>query len=166
MYQPYPLEKFQKLPPDWLFQELAAHIAPQAESQPYVTDLTRVVRIPVEVATIYFLWNFYCEAGGGGIEVFLLNSRGNQTPSVHKALQEIGADEVIERLEAGIPHALETGCAEFSAGPEVNWFEQFPKNPRYPTLQSVDVDIYEMVNDGIMHKCNAYIRKHQGIFVA
>src|ERR1700733_9927387 len=112
MYLPYPKNKFETLNRDWWFQELAQHICLQAESPPCVTDLARVAALPVEARTLYFLWMFCAEAGGGGIEVFLLEPHGVFTPQVHEALQLVGASELVERLEAGIPHALASGSAE------------------------------------------------------
>ena len=56
---------------------------------------------------------------------------------------------MLERLEAGIPHAVASESAEFGTGPDMAWFRQFRANPKYPTLQSVDVDIYDLANDGI-----------------
>jgi hypothetical protein len=72
MYQPFPREKFDSVKRGLWFQELAEHIRPQAESDPYVTDLVRVSELPREARALYFLWMFYAEVGGSGIEDFLL----------------------------------------------------------------------------------------------
>jgi hypothetical protein len=138
MYRPYPKEKFEGLERDLWLQELAEHIRAQAESEPYVLDLARVAKLPKEVAAIYFLWEFYSEVGGNGIEYYLLEPQGVHTPQAHEALRMVGASELVERLEAGIPHALASGSAEFSASPDLTWFRQFKPNPKYPTLQSVE----------------------------
>ncbi len=166
MYQPYPQKKFESLNRNWWFQELAQHICLQAESPPFVTDLTLVAQLPQEVRAIYFLWEFSSEVGGNGIENYLLQQQGHHTPYAHKALKLVCASELLERLEAGIPHAVASESADFSTGADMAWFRQFPSNPKYPTSKSVDVDIYDLANDGIRDKCNAFIEAHRGIFVA
>ena len=125
MYQPFPRDKFEDTERGLWFQELAEHIRPQAESQPYVTDLARTALLPRQASAVYFLWMFSAEVGGNGIENFLLEQIGVFAPQVHEALQLVGASELVERLEAGIPHAPASGSAEFSASPELTWFLQF-----------------------------------------
>ena len=77
-----------------------------------------------------------------------------------------GQAKLIERLEAGIPHALESGSAEFSAGSDLIWFRQFRANPRFPNLQSVDVDIYDLATDDLPEKANAFIEAQRVVLVA
>lgn len=165
MYQPFPRDKFESTERELWFQELAEHIRRQAESQPYVTDPARVAALPREARALYFLWMFYAEVGGGGIEYFLLEPQGLFTPQAHEALRLVGASELVERLEAGIPHALASD-AEFTAGPDVAWFRQFPVNPKYPTLQSVDDNIYDLAGDDLREKADAFIESHRGVLVA
>ena len=69
-------------------------------------------------------------------------------------------------MEAGIPHAFASGCAEFSAGSDLAWFRQFQPSPRFPTLQSVDADIYDLVGDDLRDKANAFIDAQRGVLVA
>jgi hypothetical protein len=162
-YQPFQRDRLEQLEREIWFQELAEHIRPQAESHPYVTDPTRVSGLPKEVQALYFLWMFYCEVGANGIETFLLEPLGNWTPQAHEALRLVGVSKLVERLEAGIPHALASGSAEFSAGPNLEWFRHFPPNPNFPTLQSVDVDIYDLVGDELRDKANTFIETHRDV---
>lgn len=166
MYQPYPKTKFDTLKRDWWFQEIAQHISSQAESPRFVTNLELVDQLPAQARAIYFLWIFSGEVGGNGLECYLLQQQGHYAPYAHEALKTIGAFELVERLEAAIPHAIATGCVEFSAGNNMSWFRQFPINPKYPSLQATDVGIYELANDGIKHKCNDFIAAHRGVFIA
>ena len=166
MYQPFPHDKFESTERDLWFQELAEHSRPQAESQPYVTDLARAAELPQQARALYFLWMFYAEVGGNGIENFLLQQLGVFAPQAHEALRLVGASELVERLEAGIPHALSSGSAEFSAGSDLTWFRQFQPTPKFPTLQSVDADIYDLVGDDLRDKANAFIEAQRGVLVA
>ena len=125
MYQPFSRAKFDSTERDLWFQELVEHIRPQAESQPYVTDLARAAELPEQARALYFLWIFQAEVGGNGIECFLLEPSGHFAPQAHEALRLVGASELVARLEAGIPHALGSGCAEFSVGSDLAWFRQF-----------------------------------------
>ena len=165
MYQPFPRHKFESIKRELWFQELAEHIRPQAESQPYVTDLARAAELPQQARALHFLWMFYAEVGGNGIECFLLEPQGLFAPQAHEALRLVGASGLVERLEAGIPHALESGVAEYSAGPDVTWFRQFRTNPKYPTLQSVDADIYVLAGDDLRKKANVFIEAQRGVLV-
>lgn len=166
MYQKFPRDTFESTERTLWFQELAEHIRPQAESDPFVTDLARTADLPREARAVYFLWMFYAEVGGSGIENFLLQQLGIFAPQVHEALQMVGAFQLIERLEAGIPHALASGSAELNTASDLTWFSQFRAVPKYPTLQSVDVGIYELAGDDLQEKANAFIEAHRGILVA
>src|SRR5262245_60174332 len=166
MYQPFPRDKFESTERDLWFQELVEHIRPQAESQPYVTDLVRAAELPQQARALYFLWMFYAEVGGNGIECFLLEPQGHFTPQAHEALRLVGASELVERLEAGIPHALASGCAEFTRGSDLAWFRQFQPNSKFPTLQSVDADIYDLAADDLRDKATAFIEAERGVLVA
>jgi hypothetical protein len=64
-----------------------------------------------------------------------------------------------------LAHALASGSAEFSAGPDLAWFRKFKPNPKYPNLQSVDEDIYELAGDDLRDKCADFIEKCRHIFV-
>ena len=166
MYQPFPQDKFKSTERELWFLELVEHIRPQAESQPYVADLTRIAGLPREVRALYFLRLFYAEVGGNGIECFLLEPQGHFTPQAHEALRLLGASELVERLEAGIPHALASGSAEFSAGPDLTWFRQFQPTPKFPTLQSVGADIYDLAGDDLRERASAFIKAQRGVLVA
>src|SRR6266542_2414440 len=99
MYNPYPHQKLEGLERELWFETLAEHIRPQTETEAYITDLARVAKLPREVAAIYFLWEFYCEVGGNGIEYYLLEPQGLHTPQAHEALRMVGASDLAERLE-------------------------------------------------------------------
>ena len=166
MYQPFSRAKFDSTERDLWFQELVEHIRPQAESQPYVTDLARAAELPEQARALYFLWIFQAEVGGNGIECFLLEPSGHFAPQAHEALRLVGASELVARLEAGIPHALGSGCAEFSVGSDLAWFRQFQPSPKFPTLQSVDADIYDLVGADLRTKATAFIDAQRGALVA
>lgn len=165
-YQRYPRDKFESLNPDWWFQELSTHISSQVFSRPFVLDPERIAKMPEAVQAIYYCWEIAGEVGGNGFSKYLLDQQGHHAPFAHAGLKLVGASELVERMEAGIPHAISAGCAEFSSGTNMDWFRKFPGNPKYPTLESVDVDIYDLANDGIRDKCNAFIGKHREVFVA
>ena len=165
MYQKLAREKFESTPRQYWFEELATHIALQAESPPYVTDLDLVANLPREARAIYFLWMFACEVGGNGIECLILQQQGLFTPQIHEALQLVGATELVERLEAAIPHAIEC-AAEFTFGPDMAWFRQFGYNSKYRTLQAVDIGIWNFVEDDLVQQCNDLIEKNKAILVA
>jgi hypothetical protein len=170
MYQPFPKEKFECIDRELWFQELNEHIRPQAESEPYVTDTTRACALPVEVQTIYFLRIFLQEAGGNGIQDFLLQQQGVFSKQVHEALGRVGATELVRRLEAGIPHAL-AADAEFTGDGDMAWFKRFPPVPEFPSLESVDedseeFDMYEMINHDLSSKVTEYIVTNKELLIA
>ncbi|HEY5909396.1 MAG TPA: hypothetical protein VJA21_02200 [Verrucomicrobiae bacterium] len=166
MYQPFPREKFENTERELWFQELVEHIRPQAESQPHTSDPARLAELPRAARALYFLWGFYAEVGGNGIECYLLDAKEADIQGAHEALRVVGAWQLAERLEAGIPHALAEGCAEFSTSPDLTWFKKFSPDPKYPTLQSVDVNIYPLVSDDLRDKANAFIAAEEGVLVS
>jgi hypothetical protein len=108
---------------------------------------------------------FFCEAGGNGIEVFILQQQGLFTPQVHEALKLVGATELIKRLEAAVPHAIDSE-ADFIFGPDMAWFREFPRNPDYPTLQSVDKGIWKLIEHDLVARCNKFIAQHEDVFLS
>ena len=164
MYQKFSRAQFDKTERRLWFQELAKHIAPQAESRPFVTDLNRLADLPREVRAIYFLWMFGAEVGGNGIECLSLQQQGLFIPQMHEALQLIGAVELVERLEAAIPHAIASE-AEFTFGPDISWFRTFRHNPKYSTLQSVDIGIWKLAQEDLFRRCNDFIEDHKDVLV-
>lgn len=165
MFQPYPHDEFESLERDLRFEKLAEHISPHAESEPYVTDLARAAELPAPARAIYFLWMFQAEVAGNGLEYFLLEQQGHFTPQAHEALNMIGASELVERLEAGIPHALALD-AEFTTGSDLAWFRQFQPREPYPDLESVDDGVYDLVESDLLDKVNAFIEAQRAVLVA
>jgi hypothetical protein len=113
---------------------------------------------------VYWLWRFQCEAGLNGLEVFTLNNLGIYSPQVHGALQIVGAKELVRRMEAAIPHARRSD-AEFCLLKDQSWFEQFEPIPDFPTLQSVDVGVYPII-DSLAKLVVEFIRRNKRILIA
>ena len=42
---------------------------------------------------------------------------------------------------------------------------QHRPNPKYPTLESVDTEIYELAADDLRDKCADFIERHHNVFV-
>jgi hypothetical protein len=131
-------------------------VAAQVEDQSFVANRERLAAIPIAAQTIYWLWRFQAEAGHGGLEVFVLDWLGIHSPQVHAALKSVGAQELALRLEAAVAIARRHHCAEFTRLEDQTWFGQFPPNPEYPTLQSVDRGIYPLI-DALTDAVVAYI---------
>ena len=131
-----------------LFEAVRDRVAAQVEDQSFVANSERLAAIPIEAQTIYWLWRFQAEAGWGGLEVFVLEPLGIHSPQVHAALKSVGAQELALRLEAAIAIARtqHSNCAEFTRLEDRTWFGQFPPNPEYPTLQSVDRGIHPLID--------------------
>jgi len=139
-----------------------ARIDDQVESPRNVLQLERLSLLPLEVRTIYWLWRFKREAGANGMEVFVLEPPGVYSAQVWTALREVGAAELVRRLEAAVALARD-GPAEFSRLKDQSWFTQFEPRAEFPTLQSVDQGIFPLVRSltGIMA---GYIRAHAQVF--
>lgn len=143
---------FQKLPRSVLrekeghrlFELVATHIREQAERPDFTVNLDRLRLAPAEAQTVYWLWLFQCEAGGGGIEVFVLNWLGIYSPQVCAALEKVGASELVHRLKAAIPHAR-ASCADFNQLKDRSWFDDLEPAPEFPTLQSVDKGVFPVI---------------------
>jgi hypothetical protein len=144
---------FRKLPkaardrakwPQQLFQAVADNVSQQVEKANSDVDAACIEGTPFAAQVVYWLWRFQCEAGTNGFEKLLLDNLGIYAPQMHAALLAVGAKELVRRMEAGIPHARGS-CAEFNLLQDKTWFEQFKPTPSFPTLQSVDEDVYPII---------------------
>jgi Domain of unknown function (DUF4375) len=145
-----------------LFESVWKEVASQVEDETSDVNFANLARVPVEAQTVYWLWRFQAEVAYGGLEVFVLQSLGIYAPQIHAALKEVGAHELLRRLEAAIPIALKEGSAELSRAPNQVWFQQFAPVLEYPTLQSIDKGIYPIVLS-LTDAVATYIRRNEGI---
>jgi hypothetical protein len=154
---------FQKLPrslllprkPHQLFCLVAEDLCRQFEG-PTDVDADRVERAPFSAQVVYWLWRFSCEAGICGMDVFLLNHVGIYAPQIHGSLGVIEANELVRRIEAAIPWALQS-CAEFNRLKDRSWYEQFSPVREFPSLESVNNGTYDLVA-AISPKAEIFIR--------
>jgi hypothetical protein len=146
-----------------LFELVWRHVAAQVEDAPYQVDERLLEAVPTEAQTIYWLWRFQCEAGSGGIEVFVLNALGQRSPEIHRALRAVGADELVRRLEATVAIAGDSS-ADFSQGPNCAWFEQFRPLPEFASLQAVDAGVFPVVG-ALTDLAETFILKNEQTFV-
>jgi hypothetical protein len=146
------LKRFAKLPRSVLrendghrlFELVATHIREQVERPAFTVNLKRLQSASAEAQTIYWLWLFQCEAGGGGIDAFVLNSLGSYTPQICDALDAVGADELVRRLKAAIPLARGRGAA-FEQLSDQSWFDDLKPVAEVPTLSSLNEGVYPIV---------------------
>jgi hypothetical protein len=141
------------------FELVADGICDQVEHPPCEVNLERLALVPQEVRTIYWLWRFQCEAGTGGMDVFILEPLGIYSPQIHAALKTVGAKELVHRLEAAIPFARE-GPAEFTGLEDQTWFNQFTPVADFPMLESVNEGIFPLVH-ALSDIVAAFIRSHE-----
>jgi len=130
---------------DRLFELAAMNITAQIEDPPHRRNPDRAAALPCEARTVYWLWHFFKEAQLRGMEVFILEPEGLFAPQIHAALVNVGATELVRRLEAAIPLAREVGMAEFSTLPDQSWFEQFRRVPNFPTFESIDEGVFPLI---------------------
>jgi hypothetical protein len=95
------------------------------------------------------------------LEVFVLEPLGTFLPQIYVALKAVGAVELVHRLEAAIPLALE-GTAEFKRTPDQSWFKQFARVAEFPTLQSVDEGVFPIICS-VGDLAAAFIRSNEGV---
>jgi len=161
MYRKIPKSKLLETRGEWWFQELADHISKQAEKgAPCDFDYSVVNAMPKEVQAIFFVWWFSCEAGGSGFAGFLLQNVGLHAQEAHEGLRLIGADELVERLEAAIPFSFEW-TPEFTRLEDYSWFKQFKPSVKYPTIESIDtLETYKLIGDDLRDRANTFINNH------
>src|SRR5689334_3691987 len=82
----------------------------------------RLDAAPPEAQAVYWAWQFSCEAGGGGMETFVLNNLGKHAPEVHAALVAVGACELAQLLGIAVVTALRSSHPEFERLPDTSWF--------------------------------------------
>jgi hypothetical protein len=143
-----------------LFELAAMDITAQVEDPPHRRNPDRALALPCEARTVYWLWHFFKEAKSGGMEVFILEPQGKYASQMHAALVNVGATELVRRLEAAIPLAREEGVAEFSTLPDQSWFEQFRPVPDFPTFQSINEGVFPIIQT-VLDMAAAFIRSNQ-----
>jgi hypothetical protein len=163
--------RFRKLPkaarekaksPQQLFQAVAQNIGKQVKNPDGRVDAERIEHAPLPAQVVYWAWRFQCEAGGSGIGTLLVDHLGIFAPQFHISLEKVGANELIRRLEAGIPLAKQVH-AEFTRFHDQSWFEQFKPDPEFPSLQAVDKGVYPIVSS-LTDLVAAFIDKNEGDF--
>ena len=76
----------------------------------------------------------------------------------------IGADELVERLEAAIPLSLEWS-PEYTRLDDYSWFTRFKPSAKYPTIKSIDtLETYKLIGDDLRDKANTFINNHMDVF--
>lgn len=165
MYKKLALSKLATVKQEWWFQELADYITKQSEkAAPYDFDYARVKTMPKEVQAVFFVWWFSCEAGGSGFEGYLMQSAGLHAQEAHAGLTQMGATELVERLEAAIPLSFEWS-PEYSFQEDHSWYSQFPRNTKYPNIESIDTpETYDLIGDDLRDKANIFIKNNLDIF--
>jgi hypothetical protein len=144
-----------------LFELAAKDITAQIEDPPhYRRNPDRAAALPCEARTVYWLWHFFKEAQLGGMDVFILEPEGIFAPQIHAALVNVGATELVRRLEAAIPLAREAGVAEFSTLPDQSWFEQFRPVPDFPTFKSINEGVFPLIQS-VLDMAAAFIRSNE-----
>ncbi len=159
--------RFQKLPrnllvpmrPHRLFNLVADELVRQFEGPTGVeADFIECAPFPAQV--VYWLWRFSCEAGIGGIDVFLLNHLGIYAPQIYESLEVVGATGLMRRIEAAVPHALRSH-PDFGRLKDKSWYDQFSPVPEFPSLESVNSGVYAMIN-AISKPVEEFIRSNAG----
>jgi hypothetical protein len=162
-YKKMPLSLFRTFKERHQFPEVAEYVREQAVDSQRAPKLESVARMPPAVQTIFWLWRFICHSEGNGMEVFLLQNQGFYTPQVAEALKVVGADELLRRLLAGVPHAINSP-AEFTRAPDATWFQSIPGNPDFPTLQSIDRGAYPALYKDLRERGRKFIIEHADVF--
>ena len=158
---------FKKLPrsllaaeyPQVLVESVHDAIAQQVEQVRYCVAPEQVATLPEPGQTVYWARYFECEVACNGFDYFILEPLGIYAQPIHAALRALEAHELVRRLEACIPLARGTECAEFTALADQSWFEQFALDPDFPTLESVNDGGFEAA-DQLSEFTAAYIKSN------
>ena len=158
--------RFQKLPRSLLaitrshqlLERVADAVSRQVEG-PRGPDPERLVALPISARTIYWLWHFQCEAGICGMDVFVLNHVGINSPEIHTALRELGANELARLVEEAVALARD-GPAEFKRLSDQSWFEQFAPSGEFAGLDALNGSTFRLT-EALTDLAENYIRSHE-----
>ncbi len=166
MYCKLSSEAFAKISEPFWFQEIAGHISAQIErDSPCDFDYSGLFKMPVEARAVFHAWWFACEAGGSGIEGFLLQSAGLHTREALEGLKLVGANILASRLQAAIPISIEWD-PEYTTLDDWSWFRQFERDSAYPTIEAIDTEeTYRLIGDDLTTKVNRFIWQNLSVFV-
>lgn len=146
----------------WIFQELVAHIEDldyNLLNSPLNSEY--ISGIPHSAKTVYYLWHFYSNVGGMGIEDYLFNipSSDTQLMKVLSALKEVKANDIANRLESGIIIALED--SNFLNEHLSESFQTLKLHDEYDNFKIIDENIFDLVNTQLPEICTNYIKSKQ-----
>lgn len=147
-----------------LLEVVAQHIRGIVESPPFILNLSKLRSIPPEAQVVYWIWIFLCEAGGSGLEGFLLNQNTSAIRGVYESLLRIGASGIAELMRSGIPLAIEID-APIADDASESWVKSAKRDDRFKTLRSLDVDDRIHRYRRIHEMAEKFIREHWAQFV-
>ncbi len=143
-----------------LFTAVFEHIAEQLGEAQWSPESDVVRGLPEVPRTVYYLFNLAAEVAGNGFEVFLLDRHAVEIIEGREALRRVGATQLGELLDAGIPLARE--CSpEFSQHEESPWFGQFSRADRWQDFATIDGKAFDLAADPLSTLCAEYIRSHR-----
>ena len=147
---------------------LAEHISEQLELSYDESDAQKINAFPASIQDLFYLWGFECEAGGGGIEVFILQQSAHEIKGAYNALSNIGANELKSALSSAIALTIDAGeddesYAEYrESGADLSWFKQFSGKANFEDLASIDdeFDVFTIIEEDLEQQILAYIERN------
>lgn len=147
---------------------LAEHISGQVELCYDDSDAERIAELPTSIRNLFYLWGFECEAGGGGIEVFILQQSAHEIRGAYEALSNIGANRLKSALSSAVAMTIsasedDESYAEYrESESDLSWFKQFSDKNSYEDLASIDeaFETFELIESELKQKVDDYIKSN------
>ena len=143
----------------WIFQEVASHIEEiDCSLLDSPLNIENLSNIPNAAKHIYYLWHFYSNVNGMGIEEYLFNipSSNKQLMKILSAIREIGFTDLVNRFESGIKLALKDNFFIEEHNPE--YFQELIIHESYDSFDKIDNCIYEISGKDLQDISTKYIR--------
>jgi hypothetical protein len=146
-----------------LLQNVYEHLASLLGTEWHpIESIETLDGLPAAAKIAWYIWWFEAEVGGSGISGWLVDHAPAASVIIasHEALATIGASEGLELLEAGFAPAR-VQDAPFLDAPEAAWFDRFPVDPKWPSLEAIDAASYEVCSTPLSSFAATYLRQNR-----
>jgi len=147
---------------------LIDHIQDQIDLSYDESDAKKIGALPDVIQHLFYISAFDNEAGGSGIEGFVLQSPPHDIKGAYLALQEIGLTALANALGWAIALTIDAdeeddAYAEYrESQSDLSWFEQFSGKSKYTELDALDSNenVFDRIENELEEKVVEFVLKH------
>ncbi len=148
----------------WLFQAVADHVhALLGQDWHPLSNVEAMPGVPASAKHVWYAWWFAAEVGGSGLASYVMNMHfpPRLVVSTIAALEVVGAGDLAHRVRSAVALSRELEAETWLCEEDTSLIEDIQPHGDYPTMASVDADIFEIVGEPFSKLVADYIRAHR-----